>query len=284
MDEIWKAIPSCPGYECSSLGRIRSIDRIIHYSSGKDVFTKGKLKSIRLHPSGYLQTTISYNGKNMSKFVHRVVCETFNGLPKDPLKKEVNHIDGKKKNNVPENLEWCTSKENSLHAVSLGLQKIAFGEDTSGAKLTTQEVLYMFELFKEGLTNEEVHKLFPFVSLNTVNRIRNGGRWDHLDHLRVNKTSPKYIAIDNVKEIYKMRNEGHTISDIARKFNTSRASIRNALHKEYAIKNKPYRIPESIKDNIVKDLHSKKFLQREIAEKYGVSVYTVKDIKKKLMI
>lgn len=54
-------------------------------------------------------------------FSHRCVAETF--IPNTENKREVNHIDGNKSNNNVNNLEWCTSKEYSRHAIKQGLIK-----------------------------------------------------------------------------------------------------------------------------------------------------------------
>jgi len=52
--------------------------------------------------------------------VHRIVCEAWHGPPPTPDHR-VNHIDGDKTNNHPENLEWVTYEENRLHAYRTGL-------------------------------------------------------------------------------------------------------------------------------------------------------------------
>ena len=64
-------------------------------------------------PKGYRRIIVRDNGRIRTVFVHRLVAEAFvpnpKGLP------QVNHKDGDKLNNRPENLEWCTNEENLRH-------------------------------------------------------------------------------------------------------------------------------------------------------------------------
>lgn len=56
-------------------------------------------------------------------YVHELIAEYF-VMNDDPDRKTtINHIDGNKKNNHADNLEWCTRQENSRHAVDTGLLK-----------------------------------------------------------------------------------------------------------------------------------------------------------------
>jgi hypothetical protein len=101
--EEWKPIPTFDGYEASSLGRIRSVDR--HLPDGR--FRRGSiLKPFQL-PNGYLQVNL---GANVRGYVHRFVCMAWHGEPF--AKAEAAHFDGCKLNNSAENLRWATSAEN----------------------------------------------------------------------------------------------------------------------------------------------------------------------------
>lgn len=69
--------------------------------------------------NGYLRVDISINGKRKVVFLHRLVAETF--IPNLENKPQVNHINGIKTDNRVENLEWVNAKENTQHAVKIGL-------------------------------------------------------------------------------------------------------------------------------------------------------------------
>ena len=64
---------------------------------------------------------VYYSSKGVR--VHRMVAAAFHGRPDNPLRKDVNHKDGKGFNNNINNLEWVTPSENSIHAVETGLSK-----------------------------------------------------------------------------------------------------------------------------------------------------------------
>jgi hypothetical protein len=68
---------------------------------------------------GYLGIRIRLNGKLKDYRINRLVAEHF--IPNPHNKEFVNHIDGIKDNNNLSNLEWCTNKENQIHARDNGL-------------------------------------------------------------------------------------------------------------------------------------------------------------------
>lgn len=114
MKEIWKAIKDYEGkYEVSNLGRVKSLER----TSRLNRKIKERILAPREHTGGYLRVQLS----RKDFYIHRLVAETF--IPNPENKSQVNHIDGNKRNNRVDNLEWNTPLENNLHAIRTGLNK-----------------------------------------------------------------------------------------------------------------------------------------------------------------
>ena len=62
---------------------------------------------------GYANITLIKNGNKFKTVIHRLVAKAF--IPNPENKPEVNHINGNKRDNRLDNLEWCTSSENRKH-------------------------------------------------------------------------------------------------------------------------------------------------------------------------
>jgi hypothetical protein len=79
----------------------------------------GSQLKLALKKNGYYYAVLFQHGVARFKSVHRLVAEAF--IPNPENKPQVNHINGDKRDNRVENLEWVTHRENFAHASRVGL-------------------------------------------------------------------------------------------------------------------------------------------------------------------
>ena len=172
--ELWKPIENYEGvYQVSSKGRVKSLSRAVKYlrANGKVVYvtTEDKIRVVSYDKDGYPQLILVDNsGARACWRVHKLVALAFIDNPSNLP--QVNHIDGCKTNNAVENLEWVTSKENSIHAHKTGLAKNAEGAESSSAKFTWEEIRYIRS--DTGLLQRELAEVFG-VRDSTISLIQN---------------------------------------------------------------------------------------------------------------
>jgi hypothetical protein len=120
----WFSIPEHPGYQVSSDGRIRSVDRVVTYAasrgrSGYARVLKGRVLKPYKMPAGHLQVVL---GRGFNRLVHRMVALTFIGPC--PEGEEVLHINGVPDDNRPSNLKYGTRSENMKDDYKRGVRKV----------------------------------------------------------------------------------------------------------------------------------------------------------------
>ncbi len=182
--EIWKDIEGFEGYyQISSEGRARSLDRIVK----KNTHIKGKQLTLSHDRRGYPQIFLSKDNIRTHRSIHRLVASAFILNPYN--KPEVNHIDGVKSNNDYRNLEWMTSSENAIHAISLGL-KIPpicpfigkFGKDNPKSKEILQlnmmgELIAEFGSQHEAQRETKINNAHISEACNNIRRSAGGFIW-----------------------------------------------------------------------------------------------------------
>lgn len=132
--EIWKSHPEYAGIEVSTLGRVRTLDKMVRNGSGTRSLKGRVLKQFENH-DGYMQIAFSVNGKVVSKLVHRLVAQTF--LPNPDNLPMVNHKSCIRDDNRVENLEFCTASYNIQYREKYGE---SLGVPVLAINLTTLEV------------------------------------------------------------------------------------------------------------------------------------------------
>lgn len=177
--EIWKDIPGHEGkYQASNLGRIKSLDQLIHYKDGRHRPLKGKILSPG-NPKRYKTVAL---GLGNSFDVHRLIAIVFcKGRSKE--RREVNHIDGNKHNNNCLNLEWVSRLENVEHAVKTGLARSPKGESTGSSVLCEKDIMHIRdEYFYCDGKRPIIKKLAKGhrVSTTTIHNIIKYNKWKHV--------------------------------------------------------------------------------------------------------
>lgn len=120
MAEIWVPVRDWEGYyEASSLGRIRSIDRVIEDPRRpKGYFRKGKVLNQNKHlKNGY--EAVNLRNPASQQYVHRLICSSFHGTPPEG-KTFVRHLNGDRQDNRIGNLAWGSRSENAQDAIQHG--------------------------------------------------------------------------------------------------------------------------------------------------------------------
>lgn len=141
INEIWKDVPSFQGVLiASNFGNIKRLPRYRKSKNGSLVFMKEKFVKLSLSSYGYYRFCISIDNIKYDLLSHRIIAEAF--IPNIENKPQINHLNGIKTDNRPENLEWCTINENIQHAHITGLAANQLkGKDN---KLSKQ--LYQYDL------------------------------------------------------------------------------------------------------------------------------------------
>jgi hypothetical protein len=120
--EEWKEIEDTNGiYEISNYGQVRTLSRTVIRNTQGNFEKEGQLIKSYLTPKGYCRTQVKKGNKYKNVMVHRLVADAF--IPNIDNKPFVNHKNGIKHDNHFQNLEWCTSSENQIHAYDNGLKK-----------------------------------------------------------------------------------------------------------------------------------------------------------------
>lgn len=134
----------------------------------------------QINSEGYHAIRLCIDGKPFTTFAHRLVAIAF--IPNPENKPEVNHIDGNKDNNNLSNLEWVTSKENTAHAIAMGLKWYfgGKGEENGRSVYTEKQIREACKMMENPMNRPIMVSRVSGVDRFTLGKIKNGEIWTHV--------------------------------------------------------------------------------------------------------
>ena len=158
----WKQHPEFTSYYFCEDGRCASVFK------GKPRILAGTFCG----QQEYRAIPVYKNRRGQKIYVHRTICELFNGAPSDG--QMCRHLDGNKANNAASNLAWGSAKQNSEDMIAHG--NAVTGEKNPMSKLTWLQVEEIRRRVETGETQRSVCKIFN-VSPMTISRIVRKELW-----------------------------------------------------------------------------------------------------------
>lgn len=132
------------------------------FSYKRDLILKPNLGS-----NGYLKVVLYKNGLSRNHTIHRLVAIAY--VKKQEGLEYVNHLDGDKVNNNADNLEWCTPKENTRHAIETGLTSGPGPGHPNYGKVRSAETRRNISEGKRGLyTGKDHPRSVPVEKVDTL--------------------------------------------------------------------------------------------------------------------
>jgi hypothetical protein len=166
MNEQWKQC--LPGYEVSDHGRVRRSE------PGRKTWAGRILKS-QIQVIGYESVRPTVDGKNKHFYIHDLVAAAFIG--EKPKGASVNHKNGVKRDNRPDNLEYVSHAENMRHAAFACL--MTRGEEHPAHKMTEDGVRTLRADRDNGLSYSKLAKKHG-ISIATAYQIAQRKYWSHI--------------------------------------------------------------------------------------------------------
>jgi hypothetical protein len=174
MSEQWLPVLGYGGaYEVSSLGRVRSVDRVL--TSGRPRRGKTLRAYWRGRRDSYLTVHLAWAGSKKLCSVHALVLRAFRGACPEGM--EARHLDGDRSNNCQSNLRWGTKKENGADRRKHGTAPR--GERSHNAKLTDADVRAIRKDLKRGVSRLSIAAARG-VSKSLIHQIAANTIWTHV--------------------------------------------------------------------------------------------------------
>ena len=150
---------------------IEGYEGLYKVSTNGDIWScrKNRLKIPSKQNGGYMLVFLVKDGKRKAYLTHRLVAQTYIENPYNLA--EVNHIDGNKKNNNVENLEWCSRSDNLKHRARV------LGQRGNARAVICVDKGIEFDAIKDAATWAGVTSGAIQQSIRNPNRRAGGYKW-----------------------------------------------------------------------------------------------------------
>lgn len=164
-NEIWRNVPTFPGYFVSSFGRLASTR----------ITTSGRLMCFRRDKNGYAMCTLYRWPKNFQMRFGRLLLEVFKGeSPGEDF--EAAHEDGNRDNNHIDNLNWKSPWDNNQDKIRHGTSR---AHVYYFAKLTEENVPDIRIRKAQGETYSQIAQRYN-VNWGTIRDVCKRRTWKHV--------------------------------------------------------------------------------------------------------
>lgn len=184
MDEIWLNIMGYEGqYQVSNTGYVRSIKR------------NRILKPTNIN--GYLQISLSNQGKIKKCLIHRLVAEAF--LPNPNNLSQVNHKDENTFNNNVNNLEWCNVTYNNNYGTRN--DRISSSHRDLNKSIDSKKVLqnYKFTYYKmQNIMTDIKNHIQQIISEANISESDTNNLWNLYKDIK--SIASSYVQTSSYKE------------------------------------------------------------------------------------
>jgi hypothetical protein len=176
MKEVWEDIKGFEGiYQVSNLGNVKSLYREIHRKKMGILIVPEKTLTPNVDKVGYARVTLYKKDFKYREFIHRLVAFSF--IENTNNKPFINHKNGIKTDNIVDNLEWCTQKENVNHAYRTKLRIPDIGQSKGTSKLKNTDIPIIRKMLKESShTYKEIGDIYK-VSSSAIKLIKYNKNW-----------------------------------------------------------------------------------------------------------
>lgn len=233
MGEEWRDVPGYEGfYQVSSLGNIRSVERTD--SMGRVWYSR--IMKQQKDGYGYLRVELNRDGKSKGWLCHRIVALAFHGQP--PTDYTVNHKNGNKQDNRPDNLEYMSRVENDRHSRDV-LGNNQRGEDNGKARITSRDVETIRAMRrqktpdgKHEFTLREIGESFG-LCVSAIHAITCGINWSYFGESEslVMPKSRRRLTFDDAQDIRSLHAAGNTsMKALARQYGVNTCTVFNIIH------------------------------------------------------